>query len=1014
MEKYRYSKAESELIASSCIPMAVYQYIDGKAATIAISAGFCQMLGFEDMGEAFELLSNSIYRDVHPEDIPRIYEDILRFESEGGEFRTIYRFFKNDEYRIIRAIGKHEERDGIRLSVVTFADEGSYEETGENFEKSLELTFGMNHYQKGASFFDREMLKKEENRQYILENFDRALKEGWIDILYQPIIRAANGKVSDEEALSRWIDPKKGVFYPDEFIPILEENKLIHKLDLHVAKKVVKKMLAQKEAGLYVVPQTINLSGYDFYFCNMVDEIKKLLDEADIDTHKITIEIKERTVANGVNFIKDPVDRFKDLGFKVWMDDFGDRHSSPAVLQKIHFDAIKFDMQVMREFGSGEESRIIMAEILKLPIALGLETVVEGVETREQAEFLKEIGCTKLQGYYYEKPITLQEIIDRNEKGIQIGFENPDESDYYATIGKVNMYDISYALESDEKLSQSYFDTLPMAIFEMDDEAISMIRSNRSFREEFGDYFAKYMKDGRLFIGQYKTESGAIFHNALIKCARDGENVIMDLRLIDGRTAHLFIRELTVNPVKNTTALALVAISVAQDKDEGLGLTYSEMAAALSTDYIYVYLVDLDTENYVEYSSKTAGADFSNERHGSGFFEEAREAAKNMIFEEDLDEFLQSFSKEKVIKSIEDSGSFTYSCRLYIKGWPTYVHMKAGLTSTKGIKNAIILGVSNIDAQKRQQEAYERLKEERITYNRVAALFGDIVAIYTIDPDTEEYHKYVESEQLKDIGIGMNGDNFFEEFRHSGMKNVYLEDIDVFLKEFTRDKVLRSVERQKFFSMNIRIMLGGEPRYTNIKAAMISERGGSQLIVGLINIDDQVKRDLEYASNLTAARNEANLDALTGVKNRHAYIDVEEQLDRLIDERKITDFAVVVCDINGLKQINDNLGHKAGDEYLKSGCELICDIFRHSPVFRVGGDEFVVIVQGHGLGKIDKLMKLIQDRNEENMKGGKVIVAAGMSHYQNDASVSAVFERADAAMYENKVRLKMMQKELKV
>ena len=94
------------------------------------------------------------------------------------------------------------------------------------------------------------------------------------------------------------------------------------------------------------------------------------------------------------------------------------------------------------------------------------------------------------------------------------------------------------------------------------------------------------------------------------------------------------------------------------------------------------------------------------------------------------------------------------------------------------------------------------------------------------------------------------------------------------------------------------------------------------------------------------------------------------------------------------------------------GCDMICGIFRHSPVFRVGGDEFAVIVQGRGYKNIDKLMKLMEEKNEENIRQGRVVVAAGMSAFHNDPGVASVFERADSAMYENKVRLKIRKKEL--
>ncbi|SFG62165.1 GGDEF domain-containing protein [Oribacterium sp. WCC10] len=100
----------------------------------------------------------------------------------------------------------------------------------------------------------------------------------------------------------------------------------------------------------------------------------------------------------------------------------------------------------------------------------------------------------------------------------------------------------------------------------------------------------------------------------------------------------------------------------------------------------------------------------------------------------------------------------------------------------------------------------------------------------------------------------------------------------------------------------------------------------------------------------------ANYDPLTGVKNKHAYIDAEAKLNSLIEENESPDFAIIVFDLNGLKTINDTLGHQAGDQFIKDGCSLICDYFKHSPVYRIGGDEFVAIAQDHDYLHLDEIM----------------------------------------------------------
>ena len=152
----------------------------------------------------------------------------------------------------------------------------------------------------------------------------------------------------------------------------------------------------------------------------------------------------------------------------------------------------------------------------------------------------------------------------------------------------------------------------------------------------------------------------------------------------------------------------------------------------------------------------------------------------------------------------------------------------------------------------------------------------------------------------------------------------------------------------------------------------------------------------------------ANIDPMTGVKNKHAFQVAEEKLDKAIREGAADEFAIVVCDVNGLKKINDTQGHKAGDEYIRLSCRMFCEIFQHSPVFRVGGDEFVAILTGRDYAVRTELMMLTHDRSAEHILTGGAVISAGMAEYSagEDTSAHDVFERADKQMYTEKKVLK--------
>ena len=145
---------------------------------------------------------------------------------------------------------------------------------------------------------------------------------------------------------------------------------------------------------------------------------------------------------------------------------------------------------------------------------------------------------------------------------------------------------------------------------------------------------------------------------------------------------------------------------------------------------------------------------------------------------------------------------------------------------------------------------------------------------------------------------------------------------------------------------------------------------------------------------------------MTGVRNKHAYLEYETRLEYTIKETDDPKFAISIIDINDLKYVNDNLGHQAGDQWIREACRIVCTTFKRSPVFRVGGDEFCVISQGDDYENLNDLVQIIRDHNKEALPSGGVVIACGTATYQKGDSVADVYERADQAMYANKVELK--------
>ena len=853
--------------------------------------------------------------------------------------------------------------------------------------------YGKGSYVSGYTWFTEEMLRQGEDYRYIIANINRALTEEWIKVYYQPIIRAADGKVCDEEALSRWIDPVKGFLSPAEFIPALEEAKLIYKLDLYVVEQVLVKMKRQAEVGLFVVPQSINLSRTDFDSCDIVEEIRRRVDDAGIERSMITIEITESVIGSDFDFIKEQVARFQKLGFQVWMDDFGSGYSSLDVLQSIRFDLIKFDMRFMHNFDKGDEAKIILTELTKMAISLGVETVCEGVEQADQVEFLREIGCTKIQGYYYGKPISFEEMLSKYENGTDMGFENPQESGYYEAIGRINLYDMAVlAEEEDEESLKRYFNTLPMAIMEVTGTKAKYNRCNQSYRDFLGRAFGMTFGTDERDVESMPEGPGAALMRAVLRCSQDGNRAILDEKIKD-TTVHTFIRRVAVNPVTGSTAVAVAVLGVIKD-DENTGMNYAQIAKALSADYVFLYYVNLETEEFVEYSPDPQREDLTMERHGGDFFAQSRKDALQHLHKEDQEAFIGAFTRENVEHILDTQGTFTHTYRLLINGVPTYVSMKA--VRMRDDRSHIIIGVSNVDAQMREKETLARIQSEQITYNRINALMQNCICIYAVDPVTGHYIEYSAQKDYAGLGISKEGEDLFAQSKEESAKHLYPEDVAKFQSQFTRERILEEIEKNGQFVLQYRMMFEDEPKYCLAKAVLVEEPDGPQLIIGVNNVDRQIRREQEYEQKLASARSRANLDILTGVKNRTAYESMSETLAKQIEGGKPVAYAIVLCRVHGLARINEEKGREEGDRFIREACAVICQTFKHSPVFRVTGDQFAAIAQGDDYEHIDELMAEMEERERVSRENDGVVITCGMAKYDGAESVTAVFQRAEA------------------
>ena len=267
-----------------------------------------------------------------------------------------------------------------------------------------------NNTEDSVVIFKDEMSSQINHEIEILSTIDSAITNGELIPYYQPKIDSSTGKVSGAEALVRWKKPDGTIIQPDQFVPIIERSGQIIAVDYFMYREVFKFIAQRIQQGLAVVPISINVSRQHFKKLDIINYVQSLLNEYKIPPKYIEFEITETVcmadTAKAMKFIR----TFHELGFKVSMDDFGSGYSSLYLLSELPIDIIKMDKCFLQSEELQKKERVIISNIINMTHQLDITTLCEGVETSQQSEFLKSVGCDIQQGFYFSRPVTGEQI----------------------------------------------------------------------------------------------------------------------------------------------------------------------------------------------------------------------------------------------------------------------------------------------------------------------------------------------------------------------------------------------------------------------------------------------------------------------------------------------------------------------------------------------------------------------------------------------------------------------------
>lgn len=264
-----------------------------------------------------------------------------------------------------------------------------------------------------VAFYENKMKDMIYNRKYLEDHMESALENHEFVMYLQPKYNMENNRIVGAEALVRWVRKDGKIVPPSDFVPFFEKNGFVTKMDAFIWEEACKLIREWMNQGKEVLPISVNMSRKHFQSEDYLDTLRYLIDTYRIPKEYLEIEITETTDENETH---DNIMRLKEEGFTLLMDDFGSGYSSLNVLKDTQFDIIKIDRAFLQDFLGSDRGQKIVENIVRMTSAIGLPMVAEGVETKEQAESLLQYGCNVAQGFYYARPMTVEDFQKRKRE----------------------------------------------------------------------------------------------------------------------------------------------------------------------------------------------------------------------------------------------------------------------------------------------------------------------------------------------------------------------------------------------------------------------------------------------------------------------------------------------------------------------------------------------------------------------------------------------------------------------
>ena len=797
-------------------------------------------------------------------------------------------------------------------------------------------------------------------REYVVTHIDEAVEKGWVRPYYQPVVRTLTGKLCGTEALARWEDPTYGLLTPNMFIPALEEARLIHLLDCGIVRQICRQYRESVDEGVPIVPISFNLSRLDFDLCDIFSVVESAVHEYEVPRGMLNVEITESILGADPSFMASMVAKFHDVGYQVWMDDFGSGYSTLNVLKDFEFDELKIDMEFLNRFG--DKSKTILASVVDMAKKLGIQTLAEGVETEEHRRYLRRIGCEKMQGYLFGKPMPYGKETT-TELCSLIGVESRTERLYFEKIGSVNTLSLSERDLTEGATTEGYVTSMPLAIVEYNEGRFKMLDSNRVFREGLENVGVNSIEEAEERINDERRMLGR-------QARRLAETITREkFARIDyfvGDTACV----LRAKHIATQGGRVALLVSIDDTIEQGERKRHDRMIDALSvmyTIYEHVDIIHLD-EGFTE--PVFSATDYHLQYDPEKFDNVGEVFAEAEIYPADRERYVAFMDHDTMIDRICESGDkfivefFRARQRGGDYAWKMFalIHLVEKddrqvmlcIRSTHWANDGVFQFVYD---ERVDDDALRDFKDADFTMTE-----GSLWRALTHDEGMRLFWK---DRDRRFVGANHAFLDYYGFKSLDEIQGKTDEDMGWHIDPvpFMDDEMRVLNEGEHIDGVVGQCIVRGEVRDIMATKRPVYRNGRIVGLVGyFVDADEKLRVDDEMRSLPLR-------DPVTGVLN---FTGLESATWRFVDSYKRlgVDFAMISINIESFQQINDELGYEFGDKVLaRVGEELRAVSGSRCVIGHVHADRFVVLAQN---ATDDELQQMCDDIEQRLMSIAEV------------------------------------------